>query len=390
MLNRERVVHVALQRLSNIVGGGTLLYQGSVRTIPESLADTRNLALTACRDFLVKACRDVLAGFPPGQEISPQTVGRQPWPSGFDTLRYFFRNARARISAKLDYLFRHEQWGVGVIDQPIESLLNESLCPPAHWIDNPDRERFIADPSGVVEADGYGVFVEDLEQREYKGKVTYYKYQPEQGFTGPVDVLEESVHLSYPYLIEHEGIHYCVPEMSAANEVALYQITNYPYGWKRVATLLRDFAGLDSTVFQFEERWWMFSTTRVASGAYSLVAFYADELIGPWQPHARNPLSMDIATSRPGAKPFIADGKLIRPSQDCSRTYGGALALMHVTQLTPTDFSEELIHVVEPRPDSPYNDGFHTIFPLGANKTLVDGKRRILIPYLLKKALKLA
>ncbi len=359
-----------------------MLYQGCVRVIPESLSATADLARAIGRDFLVKGCRNILANVPatPVKMPAPRTLNAAA------NLRFRARNIRARANAKLDWLFRHEQWGVGIVDQPIEAFLEQNQCPPARWIENRDRERFIADPAGVVETDGYGIFVEDLEQRQYRGKVTYYRYTDEGGFEGPDDVLTESHHLSYPYIIEHEGKIYCAPESAAANEVALYELTAYPSGWKKVATLLENYAALDSTIFQFEGRWWMFSATRVASGAYSLVAFYADDLFGPWQPHALNPLSTDIATSRPGGKPFVADGKLIRPAQDCSRTYGGALALMHVARLTPTEFSEELVRVVSPDPNAPYNEGFHTVFPLG-DKTLVDGKRRILIPYVLMKAL---
>ncbi len=384
MLRGDRVVCAHL--LQHSTQGSNLLYSGSVRIVPESLAATRGLAQSVCRDFLVKACRDLHQGvtFAPHATVpSPALPGRTA------LLRFLLRDTRAKLRAKYEWLFRHEQWGVGIIDLPIDELLQHDVCPPAQWIANDDRERFIADPAGVIEEHGYGVFVEDLEQRAYRGKVTYYHYHPDSGFDGPTDVLTEGHHLSYPYIIEHDGHRYCLPEMAAANEVALYEITDYPGGWEKVATLLPDYAALDSTVFQHEDRWWMFSATRVASGAYSLVAFYADDLFGPWQPHARNPLSTDIATSRPGGQPFLADGRLIRPAQDCSRTYGGALALMHVTELTPETFAETLLRVVEPNPNDPYNDGFHTVFPLG-ERTLIDGKRRILIPYLLKKALGLA
>ena len=384
LLRGEPVVTLSLCQQHE--SGSKLLYEGVIRTIPESLSATRDRALSVGQQFLVKACRDALSGYEGSSiGIAPST---QP-PGAGDLMRFAVRLARAQLEAKIEWLFRHEQWGVGIVDQPIASLLEADVCPTAHWIDNPDRERFIADPAGVVENDGYGVFVEDLEQRQYRGKLTYYRYTTASGFEGPSDALIDPHHLSYPYIIKHENRIYCVPESSAAGEVALWEIREYPGGWQKVATLLADVPALDCTVFEHEGRWWMLGVTRVASGAYSLEAWYASDLFGPWQPHARNPLSTDIRTSRPGGKPFLHDGQLIRPAQDCSRTYGGALALMRVVRLSPTEFEEALIRVVEPNPGAPYSDGFHTAYPLG-DRTLVDGKRRIFIPYVFRKAIGLS
>ena len=386
-VGNEPTVGITLQRLTHEVGAGDVLYRGTVRAIRTSREATVALACATTRDFLLKACRDLTAGHQPesASDAALRTAAGAR-PGAIDRLQHWLYRARGRISAKLDWLVRHEQWGVGIVAQPVERLLETDTCPPAEWIANDDRERFVADPAGVVEADGsIGVFVEDLEQREYRGEISYYRYREGQGFSGPDSVLKEAVHLSYPYLIEDQGRRYCVPEMAAAGEVALYEICDYPGGWRKVGTLVPE-PLLDSTVFQHEDRWWMFCASRVASGAYSLVAYFADQLSGPWQPHPLNPLSTDIATSRPGGKPFTHNNALYRPAQDCSTTYGGALAIMRITRLTPEAFSEECVRVVEPNPTSPYPEGFHTAYGVGGY-TLIDGKRRILIPYVLRKAL---
>jgi hypothetical protein len=67
-------------------------------------------------------------------------------------------------------------------------------------------------------------------------------------------------------------------------------------------------------------------------------------------------------------------GSLCRPAQDCSRTYGGAVAVNRIVKLTPTAFEEELVGRIEPDPSGPYRHGMHTVCPIGG-LTLVDGKR---------------
>jgi hypothetical protein len=76
------------------------------------------------------------------------------------------------------------------------------------------------------------------------------------------------------------------------------------------------------------------------------------------------------------------DGKLYRPAQDCTRTYGGRVVLHEITALDRTSFEEEQVAVVEPDPAGPYPLGLHTFSPLG-QAAFIDGKRSGLSPWLL-------
>jgi len=191
---------------------------------------------------------------------------------------------------------------------------------------------------------------------------------------GAGEAIEEPVHLSYPYLLEHEGEIYCVPESAAAREVRLYRGAPFPSRWVRVATLLRDFPAADSTLFEHEGRWWLFCCNAEDGRWSKLFAWYADDLLGPWRPHAQRPLKIDIRSARPGGTPFTHAGALYRPAQDCSRVYGGRVVIQRVLELTPTSFAEEPVRFVEPDPRGPYPHGLHTLSRAG-RRTLVDGKR---------------
>jgi hypothetical protein len=84
---------------------------------------------------------------------------------------------------------------------------------------------------------------------------------------------------------------------------------------------------------------------------------------------------VDIAGARSAGTPFLFNGSLIRPAQDCSHTYGGAVVLNRISELTPTRFAEEPIGRIEPDPRSHYRDGVHTLC-VSDGLILVDGKYR--------------
>ena len=59
-------------------------------------------------------------------------------------------------------------------------------------------------------------------------------------------------------------------------------------------------------------------------------------------------------------KPFIYDGKLVRPSQDSLKRYGGNIELKEIVQLSPAHYEERLLEVVLPAWNDS-DDGCHTI-----------------------------
>jgi hypothetical protein len=72
----------------------------------------------------------------------------------------------------------------------------------------------------------------------------------------------------------------------------------------------------------------------------------------------------------------VHEGRLYRPAQDCSETYGGAIAINEVEVLTTDRFRERVARRVRPEPGSRYPAGRHTLSAMGS-QTLVDGKRRM-------------
>ena len=97
-----------------------------------------------------------------------------------------------------------------------------------------------------------------------------------------------------------------------------------------------------------------------------------------WTAHEGNPVKTDSRSARPGGTPFVVDGVLYRPSQDCELSYGRQITINAVEELTEGTFIERPVRLLSPDRRSRYPAGFHTMAQVGA-RTLVDGNARGLV-----------
>jgi hypothetical protein len=282
-------------------------------------------------------------------------------------------------------LTRHDDWNVGVISEPIDEVVADGGSGRVEWF--PLRPgRFAADPFGVERDGVLHVFFEDYDQREGRGVIAHTAIEPDGRSSDPVVVLDTGLHASYPFIVEDGGATYMLPELSAANELVLYAATSFPTGWEPVATLLTGIRVVDATVVRHLDRWWMFATIADLGAGHNLFLWHAPALAGPWTPHAANPVKTDARSARPGGTPYLVDGVLYRPSQDCSVTYGGAVIVCRIDVLTPREFLETPIRSIAPRADSPHRDGLHTLSSVGG-RTLIDSKTTHLVSGVLERQL---
>jgi hypothetical protein len=236
-------------------------------------------------------------------------------------------------------------------------------------------DGFLAYPFGLPLPDGrLAIMAEALSWRDARGRIVAFESQPDGGVTTPRDVFDFTTHASYPHLIEHDGITYCIPETSAQRRVQLFRADPFPNRWVPDTVLLEDFAGADATVHFHAGRWWLFAGNHADQDETKLFIFHAADLRGPWLPHAANPVKCDLRSARPAGPLFYVDDVLCRPAQDCSVTYGGAVVINRIDKLTPHEFEESPLQHLRPAPRGPYPDGLHTLSAAG-NVTLVDGKR---------------
>jgi hypothetical protein len=249
------------------------------------------------------------------------------------------------------------------------------LSGPA-WNVVPDpKVCFYADPFPVTWQGRTVVFVEELDHRVGKGFISAIEF----GASGPKGlarpVLEESWHLSYPFLIEHDGSLWMIPESMGNRDVAIYKCIEFPYRWERAATLLSNIELSDATIVQHEGRHYLFGALWDGAGGYSdmLAIYHAPSLFGPWEPHAGNPVMIDRSTTRPAGNFVRRDGRLWRPVQDCAAGYGAALGLAEITELSPTSFRQTVYKTLQPGQFWPGRK-LHTLNRSGRLE-VIDGSR---------------
>jgi hypothetical protein len=166
----------------------------------------------------------------------------------------------------------------------------------------------------------------------------------------PKPVLEADCHVSYPFLFAHEGEVFMIPETRAARRIELYRAVSFPHGWRRDAILLGDIEAADATVLAYDGRLWLFASVSApgASSADELHVFWAEALRGPWHPHACNPVVSDVRCARPAGAIRHWGTRIVRPGQDCSRRYGGAVSFREIEVLTPSAYAEHEIDRLDP------------------------------------------
>ncbi len=273
-----------------------------------------------------------------------------------------------------ELLFRREMWNIGIAYEPITSFLQVNQKPKIHWFPERRIGKYLSDPFGLATKHGICIMCEEFDYATSKGRIVSIDLSETGTISEPRPTIELSVHASYPYVFEYDGDVYCVPETYKAREICLYKSEEFPVKWKKAASLVRDFPGVDTTVFQYEGRWWLTCSDGEAGPYDKLYAWYAESILGPWEPHGSNPVKRDIGSSRPAGTPFFYKGDLYRPAQDCSTTYGRRVALNRVISLTPARFEEEPVAFIEPYGKGPYPHGLHTVASVG-KITIVDGKR---------------
>jgi hypothetical protein len=242
-----------------------------------------------------------------------------------------------------------------------------SIADPGH--------RFYADPFPFTFQGRTFVFVEDFDHHVGKGIISAIPFD-ENGQIGPaVPVLSEPWHLSYPYLFEHRGEVWMIPESSQASKISLYRADPFPSRWVHAADLMEGIDASDASIVQFGGKWWIFATVQDELGGAmdSLSLFWADDLFGPWLPHPANPVLVDAAGARQAGQFFLQEGQLWRPVQDCRAGYGRALGLAEVTLLNGQEYAQAVRTVLRPDTNWP-GRRLHTLNRFGKLEC-IDGSR---------------
>ncbi len=383
MYEQNAVSGVVLQILSETLDGGKVIYRSQSATVLESLNRQRNEIYWKAASFAIRRLQDLysrgwdyITSLETYQE-QPEQLGKMyRAPGNAEMLPFLFRTFIKHNAARLlrtrthidcwSLAWRHKPDQSHVLKQPFDTAGFEFIQPP--------RDRYYADPCAITVAGRTFVFFEEFRYREEKGVISCLELT-ERG-PGPVGtVLELPYHLSYPFVFEHDGQIYMVPESSANRTIELYRAMDFPRRWELERVLIGGIEAVDATLHYDGERWWMFANGATPTGSHAdeLYVFFADSLDEPWTAHPNNPVISDVRHARPAGRLFRAGGVLIRPAQDGTGGYGRAVNFRKITKLTMDEYAEEPVNRIEP-PVGRGTIGIHT-YTFSGGFEMIDVKR---------------
>lgn len=258
-----------------------------------------------------------------------------------------------------------DTWNIGVAEATVEQVIERGRLPAIDWWPEGPASCFVGDPF-------------------FHGDRILYEHL--NRFRGTGDILSAAPDGSDARLVRRSGGHQSYPFSHKVDDRDLLLIETSDSGacvvneW--VDGALREVSRIaepvvDPTLLKRDGIYWLFGTLAGATACSELHAWWSKQLAGPWQRLSQAPLKVDPVSARPAGAFIESPLGLLRPSQDCSETYGGAVVISRVDQLDLDGFAETPL--VRIPPPAEYPGGFHTLNQNG-NRIVVDAKRRVFHP----------
>jgi hypothetical protein len=358
MLDSEFVAPITL-RAHTPTDGERAIYRSVVGSDQASLHRSRCRAARRAAHLPARRLRDLqqrgwpfITSLPEYAERPPSPERGRSRPSNAMMVPFLWRIARDVASRRLALRLGEKQWFIAY--RRVEEGAPANGDSARLTMITPPAGRFYADPF-LFQRDGRRfIFFEDYEWSCRRAVICYVEIDERGRHCSPRLALEQDCHLSYPFVFEEDDAVYMLPETAGRRTVELYRAWRFPGDWTLDRVLLRDVSATDATLLHHEGRLWLFVAMAVDGGPAidELFVFSSDSLQGEWEPHPMNPVVSDVRSARPAGRIFRRNGHLVRPAQDCSRSYGWRLVFNRIEALSPTDYRERPVGAIEPAPDS--------------------------------------
>lgn len=377
----DPITGAVLQKLNEKLDAGTILRKGWFGTIRHSYSENLDRVYAATIPWVLQVCNDILKGNTTIFE-APGSATQAPLykaPGNGSMLLFLLRLIWNRIELHLKNLLLHEKWNVGIIEAPPAKVAFnwQVYAKRISWLPEKPRHVYAADPFVYSIGGIHRIVYEEYDYKKLCGNISQQPLLDDDPLQEPTPLLNNGSHFSFPFLIEHEAEIYCLPENAISGKTNLYRLDCSEKSLEFVCELL-PFPLVDPVLIQSGDTWWLFGT-KPGYASECLYLYYADNFCGPYTAHVNNPVKTDISSSRPAGKPFLSDGVLYRPAQNCSLKYGGSIAINQVLTLTKDEFLEQTVTEIFPSTKWAYKSGIHTIAG-NQRYTVVDAKKLRFIP----------
>ena len=313
------------------------------------------------------------ATVPPQAKTSPQRI-----PTNLEMVTWLSRHAGDELNTHYNRWRtpKTDQWRIGIRHSDSPKLIAEQPDDKAgfQWMPCPTG-HYYADPMLYEDRGQVWLFFEDYVYDRAHGRICCAPLNPDGTFGSVSVCLDLDYHLSYPFVFQHDGEIFMIPESVANGSVELWRAKNFPFEWKLEKVLFQGLC-VDTTPLFHEGHWHFFTSmlSRVKTHAAFGALFHANSLTGEWASHPANPLSTDVRDARPGGAIVKVDHRLLRPVQDCGERYGRRLQVAEILELTPETYRARRLHSIEPNWEKDLQ-GIHT-YEFSAGWEVIDAVRK--------------
>jgi predicted metal-dependent hydrolase len=342
--NKEPNSGFIIQQLTENLDNGNLLFRGQISTEKTWLLNRAELNLRSY--FYLKQTLKKIAT---NQKL-PNFIKNVPYtdkvyrnPTNYQLIKYILMRIQNKLN-DLNFNNKNNRYQVGFQKNTWGNLEYRKSI----FIEN-EEGTFNADPF-VIEKDNKNFcFVECFNYSEKKAKINVYELS-EKGYVFLGTALEESFHLSFPYIFEFNNEIYMVPESSKNRDIRLYKCQNFPLDWRLQEVLIDNIDAADSMIFQKDNKWWLMTNEDPLSlnnHNYQMNLYYSENLLdGEWISHKNNPIIMDSNKARNAG--LVFDGSdVFRVSQAFGfyKKYGENFSLNKIEMLDTNNYLETMFSV---------------------------------------------
>ena len=350
VFQKKSTTGFVLQLLTEELDGGKIIFKGNCSTVPLYSLNRAKLFSKASafmhltiERFLTEPNNiNIYPKVPYCHELNKTPTLFVQFKYLASSISYVFAKVYEKINAK------KIKWSVAYqyCDDWQSTVLHKSTI-----VKNPPG-RFFADPFLYHKNGKSYCFLEDYEFSKRKGRISVLELTPEgDRYIGVA--IEETFHLSYPFVFESEGDLFMCPESHENSDIRLYKCVEFPLKWELAKVLMSGIDAADTSLLKNNGEWWLLTnvcTAAIGDHNSELHIFSSKDLFSDhWNPHKKNPVIFDAEKARNGG--LLNDGKnFYRVFQKHGwNRYGESCGVSKIVELSEDAFIEEEMFTLQPQ-----------------------------------------
>ena len=261
------------------------------------------------------------------------------------------------------------KWVVGIADFDKEVVFNPEKKLKIHWIKNTPRRSWFADPFILKETDNHiHLLVEELFYANNKGRISKLIVNRHNWRLEQIEpVIDISTHLSFPAYYRENGMVYVYPESTKTGKLTLYEYDEMSGEAKAIKDLC-NYPVADAVLCSFGNKNYIIGTTSPKDNG-KILDFYP---IGDSSKGPEKSISFRTNVARNAGFPFYVNDRLIRPAQDCTKSYGSCVVLQEMIFTNDSTEFKEIRRLYSPL--FKYREAFHTFNVFEGKLVAVDAE----------------